>query len=95
MNQTKEKLILSPEEAREIIYGYDTDYEIIQKNFIESRRWVSNYSCIIKRKSDNKYFKTIYEVGNTEEQDVRPYEDETEVIMDEVFQIEKTIVVYE
>lgn len=59
------------------------DEEPIQEKIVDKRRWVTVYKRVFKH--EDKFYVTHYEVGNTECQDCRPYEDDPdEIECDEV-----------
>lgn len=69
-------------------------FEIISRNFLDQGRWKTAWSQIFEY--ENKFYKTVFYVGSTEMQDTSPYEyEEEEIECEEVFPVEKTIVVYE
>lgn len=93
-NKTREKLVLTKEEAREILWDGDNRFETVRKEIIETSRWSILNEIVIKRLSDGKFFADFYSVGATECQDERPWQD-NEPDFKEVFPVEKTIIVYE
>ena len=90
----KEKLELTPEKAREIIFGDDIDFDVIEDKIYSTSRWSLHYKVIVKRISDGKFFLSKYSKGATEGQEERPYE-YNKPVFEEVFPVEKTITVYE
>ena len=92
----REKLQLTNEQARNILWGGDEDdaFVIIQDKIKSKTRWSIVYEIVIKRKSDNKYFKDTYRIGATESQDESPYE-HTDPNFTEVFPVTKTYIDYE
>ena len=94
MSQEREKLVLTKEEARLIVYEDSNDYDIIEDTIDDTSRWSENHSVVIQRVSDGKYFSGHYSQGLTESQDERAF-DNYEPDFREVFQAEKTIIVYE
>lgn len=93
-NTIREKLALTKEQARDIIWGSNKDFIEIQDDIVEHRRWSVVHEIIVQRKSDGKYFKDNYNTGATENQDERPYE-YTEPNFTEVFPVTKTYTDYE
>jgi hypothetical protein len=92
--ENKEKLELTAEEVREIVYnGLDT-FDVVYDKIITNTRWSIVHEIVIKRLSDNKYFMDTYSIGATERQDGSPFE-YVDPNFIEVFPIEKTIIVYE
>lgn len=90
----REKLVLTPEEGRSIVYDDHDDFELISKEITDTSRWSIFYENIYKRISDGKFFKTNYSEGATECQDESPYEYD-DAVFEEVFPVEKTVIVYE
>lgn len=90
----REKLVLTNEEARQIIWEDEDKFEIIQDNVIENSRWSIIHDIVIKRKIDGKFFRDTYSRGATESQDEMPYE-YSEPNFEEVFPVEKIIISYE
>lgn len=88
------KLVLTPEEGRSIVYDDHDDFELISKEITDTSRWSIFYENIYKRISDGKFFKTNYSEGATEHQDESPYEYD-DAVFEEVFPVEKTVIVYE
>jgi hypothetical protein len=89
------KLTLTAEEGRSIVYDDHDDFELISSEISDTSRWSIFYENIYKRISDGKFFKTNYSVGATECQDERPYEYDGDAHFNEVFPVEKTVIVYE
>ena len=90
----KEKLILTSEQGRDIVYGDDSNFVTIEDKIVGTRRWSIEYEIVVQRKSDGKYFKDGYSRGATESQDERPYE-YLEPNFTEVFPVTKTYIDYE
>ena len=90
----REKLILTSEQGRDIVNGEDSNFVIIEDRIVGTRRWSVVYEIVVHRKSDDKYFKDVYERGATEMQDEQPYE-YSEPNFTEVFPVTKTYIDYE
>ena len=91
----KEKLILTSEQGRGIVYGDDSNFVTVEGRLIVKRQLNDEYKIVVKRKSDGKYFKDIYCRGNvTEDQHERPYE-YSKPNFTEVFPVTKTYIDYE
>ena len=90
----REKLKLTGEEGRSIIYEDHEDFELVTSEIVDNTRWSIVYEDVYQRLSDKKFFKTTYRKGATEMQDERPYE-YVEALFYEVFPVEKTVLVYE
>jgi len=90
----KEKLNLTSEQGRDIVYGDDSNFVTIEDKIVRTRRWSVVYEIVVQRKTDGKYFKDVYQRGATEMQDEQPYE-YSEPNFTEVFPVTKTYVVYE
>ena len=93
-DRIREKLIVTKEEARDIVCGDHDDYDVISNKIINLSRWNVRREVIIKRLSDGKFFKENYSEGATEHQDEIPFE-YSEPEFTEVFLTTKTIQVYE
>ena len=65
----------------------------VSERIIETRRWVTVYERIFEY--EGKTYKTIYEVGATEQQDQAPYEyEKNEIECPEVEPFKKTVIAY-
>lgn len=93
-NKKREKLNLSREEGRNIIYGDSEDYKVIQDDIIDHTRWSVIHNIVIQRLSDGKYFKDSYSDGATEMQDETPY-DYDDPHFEEVFPVEQVTIIYQ
>jgi hypothetical protein len=91
----KEKLVLPVEEACWIINSDHENFDVVREKIVSRSRWAIRCEIIVKRLSDGKFFKSHYSVGATEYQDERPWQNDDEALFDEVFPVEKTILVYE
>ncbi|CAK0777224.1 hypothetical protein CCP3SC1AL1_890016 [Gammaproteobacteria bacterium] len=90
----REKLNLTSEQGRDIVYGDDSNFVTIEDKIVGKRRWSIEYEIVVQRKSDGKYFKDGYCRGATENQDESPYE-WSEPNFKEVFPVTKTYIDYE
>lgn len=91
---SREKLILTKEQGRQIIFGDTDDFIEIENEITSKARWADEHRIVIQRKSDGKYFADYYRTGATESCDERPYEWD-EPNFTEVFPIQQIITVYE
>ncbi len=90
----REKLNLTKSEARDLISNDLEGFEIIKEEIYQQRRWETDYEVIVKRVSDNKFFRGCFSKGSTEQQDSQPFEyDEPD--FEEVFPVEKKVIAYE
>jgi hypothetical protein len=65
----------------------------ISNEVIGRRRWVIEYERIFE--FENKFYRTVYEVGSTEIQDQQAYEYDDDMIeCNEVFPVEVKTIVY-
>lgn len=94
MNEKREKLTITKQQAQAIIWGDSLDFEVIEDKPTGNSRWSQIHQIIIKRLSDNKFFKDKYSIGATEHQEENPYE-YSEPNFTEVFPVEKVVIVYE
>ena len=79
---------------RELSYGDHENAVVVLHEITDTSRWSIHYKQIFK--IDEKYYQTFFSVGATEIQDESPYEwDEDEIECEEVFPVEKTVIVYE
>lgn len=92
--ETREKLTLTKEQARMIIWGDSYEYTEVYNKTTDKSRWSVICEIVIKRNSDGKFFMDTYQKAATECQDEQPYE-YTEPDFTEVFPVVKTIIVYE
>jgi hypothetical protein len=69
----------------------DLPWSAIEDTIVDHRRWSVDHNIIFKK--DEKYYRTSYSVGATEQQDERPWEYEDEVECEEVQKVAKTITV--
>ncbi len=92
-NMNKEKLKLTSEQGQAIIYGRDSNFVTTHKKIVGKRRWVLVYEIVVQRKSDGKYFKDVYDIGATENEEQAPYEF-SEPNFIEVEPVETTIIEY-
>ena len=90
----REKLKLTSEQGRDIVYGEDSNFVTIEVKIVRTKRWSVVYEIVVQRKTDGKYFKDVYQRGATEMQGEQPY-DYSEPNFTEVFPVTKTYVVYE
>ena len=96
-------LNLTREEALEILWENDENFEIISDKLCDKARWSLNYELIVKRKIDGKFFQSFYSTGSTESQEESPWEyyppespwEYYPPEFKEVFPIEKKVIVYE
>jgi hypothetical protein len=90
----REKLVLTREEAREIVYDGSDEFTIISDKIEDTTRWSEIHDVVIKRNSDGKLFADGYTQGLTEYQDESPYE-YSDPDFNEVFETQKLVTVYE
>jgi hypothetical protein len=95
MNKDKirEKLALTKNEARALIYGDLDGYEIVEEEIIDTTRWSIITEVVVRRLSDGKFFCDSYSKGATEQQWEEPYENDNPNFT-EVFPVEKVIIEY-
>ena len=90
----KEKLKLSPKEARMITVGDSSEFKTILNEITGNSRWSIFYRIVVQRESDGLYFADEYSRGATECQGEIPYEYTTPNFT-QVFPVEKKVIVYE
>lgn len=79
---------------QELVYGDFDGYKVIEHKMIDHSRWSLIYKMIFQ--FEDKFYRTTYQCGATEQQDESPYEYEDDMIeCTEVIPVEKTIIVYE
>ena len=72
----------------------EKNVDVISTELIDSSRWSLQYRRVFLY--EDRFYETYFSRGATEQQDEHPYEyDEDEIECNEVFPIEKTIIVYE
>jgi len=86
---------LTSEEARDIVCEDTSTWQLVEEDFIDNTRWSIIYCAIHRHLESGKCYEFNYSVGATECQDESPYEFEDEVIVKEVHQVEKTVLVWE
>lgn len=94
MADDRETVKFNPEVARELEYGSDPNFEVVEDVLYDTSRWSTHHRLTIKRKSDGKFFQSTYRRGATEMQDERPFE-YSEPVFKEVFRVEKITISYE
>ncbi len=92
--KTREKLNLTVEEARDLVYGDHPGFKEIENEIVDQTRWSIVHLCTVQRLSDGKFFQDSYSTGATEQQYERPFEND-EPNFTEVFRVEKVTYVYE
>lgn len=81
------ELKMTPEEGREIVFGDNPDFETVLDEVEDTaRRWSETRVIIVKRLSDNTYWRSYYSRGKTELQEEHPYEWENEAVFTQVIQ---------
>lgn len=90
----REKLKLTPSEARELVWDGLPGFKTISNDVISNSRWSVIHHIVVQRESDGLFFADDYSVAATECQDERPFE-YTEPDFTQVFAVEKKVVVYE
>lgn len=90
----REKLKVTKEQANELIWGDLEGFSLVEDTITDTSRWSVYHRLVIKRESDSKLFADNYGIGATEYQDERPWQDD-EPAFEEVFPVEKTIIIYE
>jgi len=93
MCQHRETLVLSPEDARCAIFGDYPDMDVVLNEIIDQGRWSTYHRVVVKYM--DKFYSVKYSQGSTESQEEAPFEYDTEVKFDQVFPVEKTIIVYQ
>jgi hypothetical protein len=56
----REKLNLTNEQARDIVWGETDEFAEISNKVVGTSRWSTVYEIVVQRKSDGKYFKDKY-----------------------------------
>lgn len=70
------------------------DESTVYDKIIDTSRWSNQYERVFKH--EGKFYRTYYQVGATEQQDERPYENDPDMIeCGEVKPVEKVVIVYE
>lgn len=86
---------LTAEEAREIVWECNEDWEQIEYKLVGNNRWSLRYEGVFKHIPTEKYYKLQWSVGATEYQDEKPFQYIKEVIPIEVYKVEKVVKVWE
>lgn len=71
---TREKLVLTKDQARDILSDDQDEYQIIEDKVVSNQRWSTYNRLVIQRISDGRFFATYYSAGATEQQEERPWE---------------------
>lgn len=83
------------ETLKEIIYDDHENFDVIQKEIVDTTRWSIVEEAVFLDKTTNKYYSTTYSYGATECQEESPYEYEPdEIEVDEVEPKEVTVIKY-
>lgn len=90
----RENFTLETEEAQEIVSRDHRGYEVVSEETTGNSRWSIHRKIIVKRISDGLFFESNYSEGATEMQDEAPYE-YGDADFNQVFPVEKTVIVYE
>lgn len=77
-------MILTKEEAREMVWDDHDDFECIEDKVIDSTRWSIINEGIFKHLPSGKFYRVSWSSGATEMQDESPFEYEDEVELEEV-----------
>lgn len=89
-----EDVKMAGEEAREILWGNEDEYQVIEDVITGHSRWSRISRIVIQRLSDSAYFVSEYGMGATENQDELPWE-YGDAVFQHVVPVVKTITVYE
>lgn len=89
------KRTFKKKDLQELIWGGSASgFDVISCQLKGNSRWSLNYELIFK--FEDKYYKSGYSAGATENQNESPYEyDEDDIECDEVKPVEKVVIVYE
>ncbi len=68
-------------------------WSAIETQFYNKSRWHTNYTIVFE--CESKFYRTWYSEGNTEYQEIEPWEGKLEVCCEEVKQVEKIVKVWE
>ena len=85
---------LTGDEAREIVWECNEDWEQIEYELVDNNRWSLHYEGVFKHIPTEKYYKFEWSKGATEYQDEKPFQYTKEVIPVEVHSVEKTVQVW-
>jgi len=79
---------LTSEEGRQVIYEDHDDWESMEEEIIDTRRWSNRYLGTFRHKPTDRFYQMSWSQAATEQQDERPFEYEepelTEVVQKEV-----------
>lgn len=79
---------------QDLVWDDVDDGEIVLNEITDTSRWSVHYDLVFK--FGDKFYRTHYSRGATENQDESPFEWEPdEIDCEEVFPTEKTVIVYE
>ena len=96
-------MILSQQEAREVVWDEHEDWKEVENKLVSHSRWSLVYEGVFLHKPSNKYYSLTWSNGAAEQQgenticicDERPLEYEKEVAAIQVVQVEKVVKVWE
>ena len=77
------QLKLTPQDAREAVYGDHEDFDVVVNELVETTRWSVCYEAVLKHKPYGVHYLVNYRRGATEGQDESPFEHDDEVILRE------------
>lgn len=67
-------LKVNPQLARQIVYGFCDEWQAIEVQIVDQRRWVVTKEGVFERLSDHTFWRVYWDVGSTEMQDIEPFE---------------------
>ena len=88
------KIVLSGEEAAEIVYGDSEKFTAVQDEITDTSRWSVHHYLVFQQNDNGKLYETNYSRGATEYQEEHPFEGEREVTCVEVEEYQKTVTDY-
>lgn len=92
IEETRDSFNVSEAGTQDIIYGYNDNFEIIEKTLYSQDRYSVLYRYIVRNKSTSKHYKVLYSDGTSGMQD-DGWVSNT-YTFNEVFPEPETIIVY-
>ena len=84
-------MILTPEDARDIVWEDHEDWQKIRVDIVDSTRWSIVYEGVFLHIPSNKHYLLGWRKGATEMQEEQPFEYEDEVEAKEVELVEVVV----
>ncbi len=87
-------MILTADEARNVVYNDHEDFTTIESEITDTSRWSLHHKGVFQHKPTGKFYATNWRVGATENCDEDAFEYDKEVEFTEVIPQEVTVIKY-